>query len=115
MSSGGIHAIIHAASVAAGGVGAGLAQIPGSDFPVLMTIQTGMIVAIAEHYGVSIGKTAAADLVLTFAGTMVGRGISQVLVGWIPLLGNTINAATAAGVTEAIGWAADAHFEGLAK
>lgn len=115
MSSGGVHAIIHAASAAAAGVGAGLAQIPGSDAPVLVAIQAGMIVAIADQYSISVGKTAAADLVLTFAGTMVGRGISQALVGWIPGFGNAINAATAAGVTEAVGWAADAHFEGLAK
>lgn len=41
---------------------------------------------------------------------MAGRGISQVLVGWIPGYGNAINATTAAAVTEAIGWAADAYF-----
>ncbi|MBS4879931.1 MAG: hypothetical protein KH138_06445 [Firmicutes bacterium] len=35
---------------------------------------------------------------------MIGRGISQTLVGWIPGLGNAINAGTAAGLTEAIGW-----------
>jgi len=110
MAGTGVHAIIHSAAVAAGGVGAGLAQVPGSDGPVLVTIQTGMILGIAQQYGVSLTKAAAADLVMTFAASMAGRGVSQVLVGWIPGLGNAINASTAAAITEAIGWAADAYF-----
>jgi uncharacterized protein (DUF697 family) len=105
-----VHGIIHTASGAAAAVGAGLAQVPGSDAPVLVAIQTTMIVAVAEEYGVSITKAAAADLLLTFAATAVGRGVSQVLVGWIPGLGNVINASTAAALTEAVGWAADAYF-----
>jgi uncharacterized protein (DUF697 family) len=36
--------------------------------------------------------------------------LSQALVGWIPGVGNAINAATAAALTEAIGWAADGYF-----
>jgi uncharacterized protein (DUF697 family) len=31
-------------------------------------------------------------------------------LGWLPGLGNAINAVTAAVLTEAIGWAADAYF-----
>ncbi|HQP39712.1 MAG TPA: hypothetical protein PLI95_31225, partial [Polyangiaceae bacterium] len=55
-------------------------------------------------------KAAAADLLLTFTATHVGRGISQWLVGWVPGWGNAINASTAAALTEAVGWAADAYF-----
>jgi uncharacterized protein (DUF697 family) len=109
--NGKVHGIIHTASVAAGGVGAGLAQIPGSDAPVLAGIQTTMIIAIADEHGVKMTKAAAADLLLTFSATMAGRGISQVLLGWVPGFGNAINAATAAALTEAVGWAADAYFE----
>ena len=105
-----IHGIIHTAATAAAGVGAGMAQIPGSDAPVLAGIQTTMIIAVGYEHGVAVTKAAAADLVLTFMATMVGRGISQVLVGWIPGLGNVINATTAAGITEAVGWAADSYF-----
>jgi uncharacterized protein (DUF697 family) len=105
-----VHGIIHSVSAAAGGVGAGLAQIPGSDAPVLMGLQAAMIVGIAEVHGASITKAAAADLVLTFCATMTGRAVSQVLVGWIPGLGNAINASTAAALTEAVGWAADSYF-----
>jgi len=106
-----VHGIIHTASAAAAGVGAGLAQLPGSDAPGLMAIQTAMIASIGRVHGVSISETAAADLLLTFTATMAGRTASQWAVGWIPGWGNAINAGTAAALTEAIGWAADAYFD----
>ena len=106
-----VHGIVHAASIAAAAVGAGLAQVPGSDAPVLAGIQTTMIIAVAHEQGAAITKGAAADLLLTFAATHVGRGISQWLVGWVPGWGNAINATTAAALTEAVGWAADAYFD----
>ena len=106
-----IHAIIHTASVTAGGIGAGLAQLPGSDMPVLMALQTAMIVAIGHEHGCEITKSHAKSLLLTFPAGYGGRALSQFLVGWIPGYGNAINASTAAGITETIGWAADSHFE----
>lgn len=105
-----IQGIVHAAATAAAAVGAGLAQLPGSDAPVLVGIQTTMIVAIAREHGTAVDKAAAADLLLTFTATCVGRGISQWLVGWVPGWGNAINATTAAAITEAVGWSADAYF-----
>ena len=105
-----IHGIIHTAAAASGLVGAGMAQVPGSDAPVLVSIQTMMILAIADQHNVSLKKTAAADFLLTFTATHGGRGVSQWLVGWIPGYGNTINASTAIALTEAVGWAADAYF-----
>ena len=105
--------VIHAAGVAAAGVGAGLAQLPGSDAPALMSIQTAMIQAIADVYGVSMSQASAAQLLLTFSATMAGRGFTQWAVGWMPGWGNALNAATAAALTEAVGWAAVRHFERL--
>jgi len=105
-----VHGIIHAASIAAATVGAGLAQLPGADAPVLTAIQTTMIIAVAHEHSAAITKAIAADLLLTFVATQLGRGISQWLFGWVPVWGNTINAATAAAPTEAVGWAADAYF-----
>jgi uncharacterized protein (DUF697 family) len=105
-----VHGIVHTAATAAATVGAGFAQIPGSDAPVLAGIQTTMIVAIAHEHGALLTKAAAADLLLTFTATHVGRGISQWLVGWVPGWGNAITAPTAAVLTEAVGWAADAYF-----
>lgn len=105
-----VHGIVHTAAIAAATVGAGFAQIPGSDAPVLAGIQTTMIIAIAHEHDAAITKAAAADLLLTFTATHLGRGISQWLIGWVPGWGNAINAATAAGLTEAVGWATDAYF-----
>ena len=55
--------------------------------------------------------TAAAALASVTAAT-VGRAVSQVLVGWIPGLGNAINASTAAALTESVGWLLAKEFAG---
>ena len=105
------HAVIHSASAAAAGVGGGLAQIPGSDAPVLVAIQTGMIISLGKIFNRTITEALAGAFLAETLGTTVGRGITQVLVGWIPGVGNAINATTAAGLTEAIGWAAAKAFD----
>lgn len=105
-----VASIIHGSSMSAAAVGAGLAQVPGSDAPVLVGIQSTMIVGIASAYGASLTKGAAAKLILPFSASVTGRGLSQALIGWMPGLGNAINASTALGLTQAIGWAADAYF-----
>lgn len=105
-----IHAIIHTATVTAGGIGAGLANLPGSDMPVLNALQTAMIIAIGHEHGCEITKTSARSLLLTFPGGYGGRVLSQFLTGWIPGYGNVVNASTAMMVTEAIGWTAHAYF-----
>ncbi len=105
------HTIIHGFSTVAAGVGAGLAQLPGSDAPVLVSLQSAMILALARRREVRLDDATATQLVLTFAATMGGRAISQALVGWIPGWGNAINATTAASITEAVGWAAVSWFD----
>lgn len=106
-----IHSIIHSTSVTAGGIGAGLAQLPGSDMPVLMALQVGMIVAIGHQHGCDVTKAKAKSILLTLPAGYGGRSLSQFLIGWIPGFGNAINASTAIAITEAIGWAANAYFE----
>lgn len=106
-----IHGAIHTAALAAAAIGGGLAQLPGSDAPILVKIQTAMIIAIAREHRVEISTTTAAKVLLTFSATYIGRVASQWLLGWIPVLGNSINATTAAALTEAIGWAADGYFQ----
>jgi len=105
-----IHGLIHAAAAAAAAVGGGLAQAPGSDAAAITPIRVAMVVAIGQQYGAPNPRAAAPKLILPFSAAAAGRGISQWLVGWWPGLGNAINAATAAALTEAIGWAADAYF-----
>jgi len=88
-------------------VGGGFARAPNSTAAVITLIQVAMIVAIGAEHGTPIGKSAAAELILPFSTAAAGRGLSQCLLGWVPGLGN---AATAAALTEAIGWTADAYF-----
>ena len=102
-----IKTIIHSAATAAGAAGTGLAQIPGSDNAVITPIQIVMITAIAKVHGKDLDKAAAVTILASASAGIVGRTVSQFLVGWIPIAGNIINATTAFSVTEAVGWSAN--------
>jgi uncharacterized protein (DUF697 family) len=107
--------IIHAASAAAGGVGTGLAQIPLADNVLIAPIQVTMIVSLGGVFGIRVSESMAKGIISTLAAGFIGRGVSQILIGWVPFLGNAVNTATAAGITEAIGWTAAKHFSQLKK
>ena len=98
------NAIIHTASVAAAGVGAGLAQVPGSDNALLTPIQLTMTISLGKVFDIELTETTAKAAIASVAAGSIGRTLTQVLVGWIPGFGNAINATTAAGLTEAMGW-----------
>lgn len=98
------NSIIHTASASAGAVGFGLAQIPTSDSLIIMPIQTAMAVALGKVFGLRLTESMATATVATALATMTGRTLSQVLIGWLPGVGNIINASTAATITETIGW-----------
>lgn len=98
------HAIIHTASASAAAVGAGLAQLPGSDNAAITPIQLAMTVSLGAVFGIQLTQSAAAAALASVAAATVGRAVSQVLVGWIPFVGNAINASTAAALTESVGW-----------
>lgn len=104
------NAIIHTAAVSCGGVGAGLAQIPASDNAVIVPIQITMIVSLGKVFDLDITEAAAKSIIASAGATVAGRTTSQVLIGWIPGIGNVVNTATAAGITEAIGWIAVKDF-----
>jgi len=91
-------------------VGAGLAQIPLSDNAVITPIQIAMTFSLAKVFDVKLSEAGAVAMLATATTGVVGRGISQVLFGWIWGIGNAINAGTAAAVTEAAGWAIAAQF-----
>lgn len=109
------HAIIHAASGLAASVGAGLAQVPCSDNAVITPIQLSMTIGLGQVFGITLTDTTALAAIGSATAAMVGRTISQVVVGWIPGLGNVINASTAAGVTECLGWVLATQFAKQAK
>ena len=96
--------------MACGGVGTGLAQIPASDNAVIVPIQIGMIVGLGTVFDLNITEAGAKSIIASASATIAGRTITQFLVGWIPGIGNAINTATAAGLTEAIGWIAVKNF-----
>ena len=91
--------IIHGASTASAAACAGIAQIPLADNAVLAPIQIAMIVSVAKVFDQNIGEGVARGLLSTFAATFVGRGVTQVLFGWVPFMGNALNSATAAALT----------------
>lgn len=109
------HAIIHGASAATAGIGAGLAQIPFADAVPIMTLQVGMVVSLASVFDIELTEGAAKGLVASFAGTTLGRSIVGATIGWVPIVGNTIKASTAGVLTETIGWTAVRHFENINK
>lgn len=104
------HAIIHTAATVCAGIGGGMAQLPGSDSVAIVPIQIGMIISLGAVFGVEFNESAAKASLATATATMVGRGISQALVGWSPMVGNAINAATAFAITESIGWSKAKNF-----
>lgn len=106
-----VNGIIHTASASAAAVGGGLANIPGSDSPVLVGIQSVMIISIGAVFGIHITEAYAKVMLAEFLGANIGKLAANILVGWIPGIGNIINATTAAGVTELIGWIAANQFD----
>lgn len=78
--------------------------------PVLITLQTAMIIAIGAEYDCTITKANAKSILLTLPAGYGGRAFSQAMMGWLPAYGNAINALTAMAITETIGWAANSYF-----
>lgn len=98
------HAIIHSVSALTAGIGAGLAQLPGSDSIPISALQTGMIVSVGAVFDVAISRSSAQSLLAASITSTAGRTISEFFIGWIPGVGNAVNAITAASLTETIGW-----------
>lgn len=98
------HAIIHSAGTSAGAIGAGLAQFPCSDNAVITPIQLSMTISLGRVFGIELTESAARATVASLTAATIGRTASQVLIGWIPVAGNIINACTAFSITEALGW-----------
>ena len=103
--------IIHSASLAAGAIGAGLAQVPGSDNVILTQIQLAMAVSLGHVFGITLDQSTIKAAASSTVAATVGRTTSQVLCGWVPGIGNVINAGTAASITEAVGWIMAREFE----
>jgi uncharacterized protein (DUF697 family) len=106
---------IHSAAAAAAAIGGGLAQIPGSDNVPLVAVQITMAIALGQIFDIQVSETAGHGYVMTALASMTGpviaRTITQFLFGWAPGAGNAVNAATAASITEAVGWILVGEFD----
>ena len=98
------HTIIHSASVAAGVAGAGLCWIPMSDSIPISAAQITMAISLGKVFGIKLSKSAAKAAVAAAAATAAGRAASQLATFWIPFANLAINASTAVGLTEFVGW-----------
>lgn len=63
-----------------------------------------MIISIGAVFKQKLTESVSKTLLADFLGATIGKTIANVLTGWIPGFGNGINAATAASITELIGW-----------
>ncbi len=98
--------IIHVASGAAGA--AGLIPIPFSDAFAIAPIQAGMIYKMNDAFEVSLGKSAAPTFITGILGvTAIGQGARAFvnMIKFIPVVGSVAGGATAAVITEGIGFA----------
>ncbi|GAA9933561.1 hypothetical protein VN0866_05590 [Helicobacter pylori] len=99
--------IIHIASGAAGT--AGLIPIPFSDALAIAPIQAGMIYKMNDAFGVKMKDSVAASLITGLLGVtavvQVGRMLVNGLLKFIPVVGSVAGGATAAIITEGIGFA----------
>lgn len=99
--------IIHIASGAAGA--AGLSPIPFSDVLAIAPIQAGMIYKMNDAFGMDLDKSVGASLIAGLlsvtAVAQVGRTLVNSFLKFIPVVGSVAGSATAAVITEGIGFA----------
>ncbi|GAA9503545.1 hypothetical protein UBN24_08950 [Helicobacter pylori] len=99
--------IIHVASGAAGATG--LIPIPFSDAFAIAPIQAGMIYKMNDAFGMDLDKSVGASLVAGLlsvtAVAQVGRTLVNGFLKFIPVVGSVAGGATAAIITEGIGFA----------
>jgi uncharacterized protein (DUF697 family) len=63
-----------------------------------------MVLGIGGIFRVPFRHSYRTSIIVGTAATMIGRGISEVLVGWVPVFGNLLDALTAVVVIETLGW-----------
>ena len=106
--------IIHSAATEAAASAVIMAQAPGADNVALVVLIGKMTLELADVFDVSLTHSAVElgkNVLKQFAGTIALRIGSQWLAGWIPFVGNSINAAAMSGLVEYIGWDVAENFE----
>ncbi len=104
------HAIIHTASVTAGGIGVATAKVPvpGAGSAALVPVQAAMIVSLGVVFHVSLDKSVATTILSEVIASQAGKAIANTALGFvggkIPFAGEAISGTVAAGMTESLGW-----------
>jgi uncharacterized protein (DUF697 family) len=97
--------IIHGSAIAGALAALVMAQLPASDNIILVPIEVIMVIRLGGVFEVGLKGSISKGLLIGSIATMIGRGISEFLIGWVPVAGNIINALTAAAVIEFLGHA----------
>jgi uncharacterized protein (DUF697 family) len=105
------NAIIHTASVATGAMG--IIPIGPADTLMITPTQIRMIISLGVVFNIRVTESVAKSILSGLALSIVGRFVASTLLNFIPIVGWIIKGGTAAGLTEAIGWAAVAHFQDI--
>ena len=74
-------------------------------------IQLTMAISLGQVFGITLDYATAQAACASGAAMTVGRTAAQVLCGWVPGIGNAVNAGTAFTITEAIGWILARQFD----
>jgi Uncharacterized protein/domain associated with GTPases len=109
------HLAIHATSLTAAGVGAGLAQLPCADSVALVPLEVALVMALGAVFGIRMNQSSAEATLAGTTATLCGRGLSRVLSGRIPCLEKACDAVTAALAVQLVGWAVAADFDSRTK
>jgi uncharacterized protein (DUF697 family) len=103
--------IVHLAAAAGAIAALIMAQLPASDNLILVPIEIIMVTRLGAVYQVELKRSISTSVIVGNIATLVGRGFSEFLLGWIPVAGNVIDAVTAAAVIEFFGHAVARNFE----
>jgi uncharacterized protein (DUF697 family) len=102
------NAIIHSASAATGAMG--IIPIGPADTLMITPAQIAMIISLGAVFNIRVSENLAKSILGGLALSIAGRAVAATILSFIPVVGWAIKGATAAGLTEAIGWTAVAHF-----
>ncbi len=106
--------IISAAAVACAEIEQQLERGMNADTLLIVSIQSNMIKAIGLEYSVAIDLAGSAELLKILSARMRDRLVHSsrhTMLGWLPGIENVASESETAGFTEALGWAANSHFE----
>jgi uncharacterized protein (DUF697 family) len=106
-------AIIHSAAVTTGAMG--IIPIGPADTLMITPTQIAMIISLGAIFNIKVCENVAKSILSGLALSVAGRAVAATLLNFIPIFGWLIKGGTAFALTEAIGWAAAAHFHDINK